>query len=152
MLEKPRDYFQELLDLGCKPDHLYTVKYNPITHRVDVSGSVNLYRQGLTRLPFAFGSVGENFWCSDNQLNSLEGAPTKVGGNFGCYNNRLTSLEGAPTKVGGDFYCSADGLEDVSALKHCKIGGQLYLLGPTADQEKVKKMLRDQGYEGSIDL
>jgi hypothetical protein len=172
MLERPRDYLQDLVDLGCKPDHLYTVKYNPLTHRVDVSGSVNLYRQGLTRLPFAFGSVGENFWCSDNQLNSLEGAPSKVGGNFGCsynrltslegvprevggnlwcYGNRLVSLEGAPSKVGADFGCSADGLEDVSALKHCKIGGQLYLLGPKADQERVKKMLRDQRYKGRIE-
>jgi hypothetical protein len=130
MLEKPRDYRQELLDLGCKPKVLGTVTYNPLMRKVDVSGSVYLNEQDLTRLPFAFGSVGENFWCSDNQLNSLEGAPSKVGGNFGCSDNRLTSLEGAPSRVGGDFYCSADGLEDVSALKGCKIEGTLYLYRP----------------------
>jgi hypothetical protein len=101
-------------------------------------------------LPFAFGKVGGSFECSDNQLVSLEGAPTKVGGDFACYGNRLTSLEGAPTKVGGNFWCSADGLQDVSALKHCKIEGTLYLHGPKADQERVKKMLRDQGYKGEI--
>jgi hypothetical protein len=31
MLEKPRDYFQDLVDLGCDPDHLGTVTYNPVT-------------------------------------------------------------------------------------------------------------------------
>ena len=52
-----------------------------------------------------FGSVGGNFYCSSNQLTSLEGAPEKVGGNFYCSYNQLTSLEGAPREVRGDFYC-----------------------------------------------
>jgi hypothetical protein len=150
VLEKPRDYRQELLDLGCEPEDLGTVTYNPLTRKVDVSRSVYLYRQGLTRLPFAFGKVGGSLGCSYNRLTSLEGAPTKVGRSFECSYNRLVSLEGAPTKVGGDFYCSADDLQDVSALKQCKIGDAIYLLGPKADQERVKKMLRDQGYKGEI--
>jgi hypothetical protein len=150
MLEKPRDYLQELVDLGCYPEDLGTVTYNPLMRKVDVSGSVYLYRQGLTRLPFAFGKVGEDFYCSDNRLVSLEGAPSKVGGNFWCAFNRLTSLEGTPSKVGEDFGCSVDDLQDVSALKRCKIKGTLYLYGPKADQEKVKKILRDQGYKGRI--
>jgi hypothetical protein len=170
MLER-RDYFQDLVDLGCDPDHLGTVTYNPLTHRVDVLGTVDLDHKGLTRLPFAFGKVGGDFECSDNQLNSLEGAPTEVGGDFWCSDNRLTSLEGAPTEVGGDFWyafnrltslegtpskvgedfgCSVDDLQDVSALKRCKIEGMIYLYGPKADQERVTKMLRDQGYEGKI--
>jgi hypothetical protein len=171
MLERPRDYLQELIDLGCEPDHLGTVTYNPLTHRVDVSRSVYLNEQGLNRLPFAFGKVGGDFkcsgnrlvslegapvevgkyfWCSYNRLVSLEGAPTKVGGSFNCFDNRLTSLEGAPREVGGSFECSADGLQDVSALKRCKIKGMIYLHGSKADQERVTKMLRDQGYKGSI--
>jgi hypothetical protein len=171
MLER-RDYLQELVDLGCDPEDLGTVTYNPVTRKVDVSGSVHLNEQDLTRLPFAFGKVGRDFWCSDNQLNSLEGAPSKVGGNFycsynrltslegvprevggnlWCYGNRLVSLEGAPSKVGADFVCSADDLQDVSALKRCKIEGTLYLHGPKADQERVKKMLRTQGYKGRIE-
>jgi hypothetical protein len=149
MLER-RDYLQELIDLGCDPDHLGTVTYNPLTRKVDVLGTVNLDHKGLTRLPFAFGKVGGNFWCSGNRLVSLEGAPREVGGDFGCSDNRLTSLEGAPTEVGGDFGCSADGLEDVSALKRCKIKGMIYLWGPKADQERVKKILRDQRYKGRI--
>jgi hypothetical protein len=147
---KRRDYRQELLDLGCDPEDLGTVTYNPLTHRVDVLGTVNLDHKGLTRLPFAFGKVGGDFECSDNRLTSLEGAPREVGRSFACYGNRLTSLEGAPTKVGGDFWCSADGLQDVSALKQRKIGDAIYLHGPKADQERVTKMLRDQGYKGSI--
>jgi hypothetical protein len=150
MLEKPRDYLQELVDLGCYPEDLGTVTYNPLTRKVDVSGSVYLYRQGLTRLPFAFGKVGKYFWCFDNWLVSLEGAPREVGGDFECSNNRLTSLEGAPREVGGNFWCSVDDLQDVSALKRCKIEGMIYLYGPKADQERVTKMLRDQGYKGRI--
>jgi hypothetical protein len=171
MLER-RDYFQELVDLGCDPDHLGTVTYNPLTHRVDVSESVYLNEQGLTRLPFAFGKVGGDFWCDRNRLTSLEGAPrevggdfwcfvnrlvslegapVEVGGNFVCYNNRLTSLEGAPSRVGGDFGCSVDDLQDVSALKRCKIKGMIWLYGPKADQERVTEMLRDQGYKGRIE-
>jgi hypothetical protein len=171
MLERPRDCFQDLLDLGCEPEDLGTVTYNPITHRVDVLGTVDLDRKGLTRLPFAFGKVGGHFGCSGNRLTSLEGAPREVGGNFecsdnrltslegaprevgeyfGCFGNRLTSLEDAPSRVGWNFGCSVDGLRDVSALKRCKIGGQIYLLGPKADKERVTQMLRAQGYEGEI--
>jgi hypothetical protein len=150
MLEKPRDCFQDLLDLGCKPKDLGTVTYNPLTHRVDVLGTVDLDHNGLTRLPFAFGKVGGDFWCSDNRLTSLEGAPREVGRDFGCFGNRLTSLEGAPREVGGNFGCSVDGLRDVSALKGCKIKGALYFMGPTADKERVTQMLRAQGYEGEI--
>ena len=50
--------------------------------------------------------VGGNFYCSNNQLTSLEGAPRGVGGNFNCINNQLTTLEGAPTSVSGNFHCN----------------------------------------------
>ena len=60
-----------------------------------------------TLRPFSFiDRVGGNFICSNNNLTSLEGAPSSVGGNFDCYNNNLTSLEGAPSSVGGNFDCS----------------------------------------------
>jgi hypothetical protein len=93
---------------------------------VDVDGDVFLYRDNLIELPLIFGhvsgnffcadnhltslegapiSVGGSFYCSDNYLTSLEGVPISVGGNFSCYGNRLTSLEGGPKSVGGDFYC-----------------------------------------------
>jgi hypothetical protein len=128
MLERP-NYFQKLVDLGCDPDALGTVTWNSTTRSVDVSGSVYLGDEDLTRLPFQFGKVGGYFWCPDN---------------------RLTSLEGAPKEVGGDFGCSTGSLTDVSALRGCKIKGVIYLFGPEADQVRVMELLRAQGYKGSI--
>ena len=77
---------------------------------IDVNGSVYLEVKGLTKLPIRFRNVSESFmyghfYCYNNNLTSLEGAPNRVGGDFVCNNNQLTSLEGAPTSVGGDFYC-----------------------------------------------
>ncbi len=59
----------------------------------------------MTKIPLKFRKVSGNFYCHNNKLTSLEGAPTSVGGHFYCYNNKLTSLEGSPTSVGGGFYC-----------------------------------------------
>ena len=47
---------------------------------VDVDGDVNLNRKKLTKIPIRFGKVTGRFNCSDNNLNSLEGAPKSVGG------------------------------------------------------------------------
>jgi len=61
----------------------------------------------LERLPDNIPeSVGGDFYCSSNQLTSLEGAPKSVGGYFNCSGNQLTSLEGAPESVGESFFCS----------------------------------------------
>ena len=60
----------------------------------------------LTSLEGAPQVVGWDFDCSNNKLTTLVGAPKEVGGHFRCYNNKLTSLEGAPQVVGGDFSCS----------------------------------------------
>ena len=51
-----------------------------------------------------------DFYCSNNNLTSLEGAPSVVKGNFSCFNNNLTSLQGAPSAVKGDFYCTNNNL------------------------------------------
>ena len=73
---------------------------------VDVEGDFNCSGSGIKSLMgIRFGSVGGNFYCHNNQLTSLEGAPEKVGGNFYCCWNQLTSLGGAPREVGGDFDC-----------------------------------------------
>ncbi len=66
---------------------------------VNVTGNVSLPDLGLEQLPVKFGTVGGNFWCGNNRLTSLEGAPGTVGvgtvgGNFYCTRNRLTSLIG----------------------------------------------------------
>ena len=63
-----------------------------------------------------------NFYCSNNQLTSLEGAPSSVGGDFLCYDNKLTSLEGAPSSVGGDFWCSYNQLTSLEGAPS-SVGG-----------------------------
>ena len=79
----------------------------------DVIGNVNLYKRGLTKIPFKFNMVTGYFNCSYNNLTSLEGCPKEVGGYFYCSNNNLTSLEGCPREVGGDFYCGNNNLFDL---------------------------------------
>ena len=59
---------------------------------VDVHGNVNLYNKKLTHIPIQFGTVNGYFYCSDNSLTSLQGAPREVGGNFYCDNNSLTTF------------------------------------------------------------
>ena len=84
-----------------------TWQLNPKTGEVDVDGGFNCSGQGLSDFKgVRFGVVRGFFYCHDNELSSLEGAPQKVGGAFDCRNNQLTTLEGAPRKVRGDFYCS----------------------------------------------
>jgi len=72
---------------------------------IDVDDEVFLYGGKYSKLPLKFRNVTGNFYCHENQLTSLEGAPQSVGGNFYCHENKLTSLEGAPQTVGGVFYC-----------------------------------------------
>jgi hypothetical protein len=58
----------------------------------------------LTTLEGAPEVVGRDFWCNNNRLTTLKGAPEVVGRGFYCHDNSLTTLEGAPQSVGGDFY------------------------------------------------
>ena len=76
----------------------------------------------LTTLQGAPQEVGGGFYCGDNQLTTLEGAPQKVGGVFRCVNNQLTSLEGAPQEVGGDFVCYYNKLTSLTGAPR-EVGG-----------------------------
>ncbi len=62
---------------------------------VNVTGYVSLTGLGLEQLPVKFGAVGRDFYCYNNLLTSLEGAPGSVGRDFYCNGNRLTTLVGA---------------------------------------------------------
>jgi len=64
------------------------------TEPVNVTCNVYLSAEKLAHLPVKFGEVGGDFSCYDNQLTSLEGAPSQVGGYFACSYNKLTSLVG----------------------------------------------------------
>jgi hypothetical protein len=81
-------------------------KLNPQTGLVDVDGSFDCRKQGLTDFKgVKFGKVKWDFYCHDNELTSLVGAPQTVGGGFWCNGNQLTSLVGAPHSVEGGFLC-----------------------------------------------
>ena len=92
---------------------------------VDVNGDVRLSYENLTRLPLQFGRVTGHFFCDNNILTTLEGAPTEVGGEFSCYENQLTTLEGAPKEVGGDFECSHNELTTLVGAPQA-VGGDFY--------------------------
>jgi len=87
------------------------------------------YNNKLTSLQGAPREVGGYFWCDHNQLTSLKGAPKEVGGNFYCYNNKLTSLEGAPREVKGNFICSKNKnkFTEEDVRKACQVGGNVYV-------------------------
>ena len=92
---------------------------------IDVDGHVDLDNKRLTKIPLQFRNVSGSFYCSDNQLTSLEGCPKSVGGGFSCSDNQLTSLEGGPKSVGGGFNCSYNQL---TTLEGCpkSVGGDFY--------------------------
>ena len=71
-------------------------------------GDLDLSDLKLTVLPDMLKdiTVGGNFYCGNNKLISLEGAPKSVGASFACSHNELTSLQCDHITIGGDFYCS----------------------------------------------
>jgi hypothetical protein len=86
-------------------------KLNSSTGLIDIKGHFNCNSQSLKELNgVKFWKVSGDFYCSGNQLTTLEGAPQTVGGDFFCHGNQLTTLEGAPQSVGGDFYCHGNRL------------------------------------------
>jgi len=87
-------------------------------------GDLDLSSMNLTKLPevLKYVDVGGNFYCYNNKLTSLEGAPKSVGGNFSCYSNQLTSLEGAPRSVSGGFYCDDNKLTSLEGAPS-SVGG-----------------------------
>ena len=91
---------------------------------IDVDGNVDLDDKSLTKLPLNFNKVSGHFYCEDNNLTSLEGAPQNVV-NFSCSGNKITSLEGAPQSVGGDFYCEDNNLTSLEGAPK-SVGGGFY--------------------------
>jgi hypothetical protein len=102
------------VDKICKKYKIENWTLNP-DGTVDVDGDVDLCNE-LSKLPLKFGRVTGYFWCSYNQLTSLEGCPTEISGDFDCSYNQLTSLEGCPTEIGGDFWCQNNKL---TSLEGC---------------------------------
>ena len=78
---------------------------------IDVDEDVNLHNLGLEKLPIKFNKVNGNFYCSGNNLTSLEGSPIEVNGNFYCHGNKLESFEYAPKIIRGDFGCECNNIK-----------------------------------------
>ena len=92
---------------------------------VKVTENVRLSDLGLTKIPINFTEVGGSFYCYNNQLTSLEGAPSEVGFDFDCGYNYLTSLEGSPKEVGGYFSCEYNELTSLVGAP-TKVGDDFY--------------------------
>ena len=105
---------------------LYDAKGNKVDgDKAYWEGGFYCYNNQLTTLDGAPKEVGGDFYCSNNQLTTLDGAPKEVGGGFYCYNNQLTTLDGAPKEVGGGFYCSNNQLTTLDGAPK-EVGGGFY--------------------------
>lgn len=82
---------------------------------VHVRGYVRL-KKSCDQLPVQFGKVSGNFSCSNQNLRTLQGAPTWVGGSFFCGYNLLNDLAHAPGHVGVDFTCEGNLLKDLQHM------------------------------------
>jgi len=78
---------------------------------VDVHQNVHLFNRKLTEFPFQFNIVHGFFECSDNKLESLQGAPRVVHGSFYCDNNKIKSLQFCPKFVEGNLDCNSNPIE-----------------------------------------
>ena len=88
-----------------------------------MDGNFDCSGQGLTDFKVVkFGKVSGNFYCNNNQLTSLEGAPQSVSRGFNCHYNQLTTLEGAPQSVGRSFFCHSNQLTSLVGAPR-KVGG-----------------------------
>jgi hypothetical protein len=100
----------------------WSVKHS--TGLVDVQGTFDCSSRGLKSLSgIQFGTVKESFYCYNNQLTSLVGAPQTVKGDFYCSSNQLTSLAGAPQTVGRGFWCYNNQLTSLAGAPRT-VGGR----------------------------
>ena len=134
----------ELLNAGIRDSRWWI---NTETGLVDVGiGGIVWSNLGLTDFKgIKLGTVEGNFYCNNNQLSSLEGAPQVLGMGFYCQNNQLNTLKGAPQKVGwfsgennqlttlegapqevvGNFYCNNNQLVSLEGAPQ-KVGKDFY--------------------------
>jgi len=114
---------------------------------LDRGGDINLDRLELKELPCVFPEKwNKNFYCSSNNLTSLEGVPKEIGGSFYCGINNLTTLKGSPEKVDGGFWCNHNHLtslegapKEVSGVFGCNNNSTKFT------EEDVKKVCKVGG-------
>lgn len=87
-----------------------------------LKGAVDISEKRLIRMPknaddtwfFKDVKIDGDFYCTWNNLTSLEGCPEEITGVFSCWVNQIESLEYGP-KIVGDRYSCANNL--VKSLK-----------------------------------
>jgi hypothetical protein len=108
---------------------LKLTKLPDILKDITVGGSFYCTFNNLTSLENCPKTIGRDFYCDNNLLTTLAGAPTSVGRNFICSGNNLTSLAGAPKTVGGFFDCRGNPVrfteEQVRAV--CNVKGEVFV-------------------------
>jgi len=112
------------IDSICTKYGIENYKIN-LDGSIDVNGSVDLAQYSLSEIPLKFNNVSGDFYCCDNNLTTLVGAPTTVGGNFNCGHNILSNLEGAPHTVGGDCFMTHCSLTSLFGGPKEVIGGYI---------------------------
>jgi hypothetical protein len=108
---------------------LKLTKLPDILKDITVGGSFYCTFNNLTSLENCPKTIGRDFYCDNNLLTTLAGAPTSVGRNFICSGNNLTSLAGDPKTVGGFFDCRGNPVrfteEQVRAV--CNVKGEVFV-------------------------
>jgi hypothetical protein len=123
------DLFHNIIRYGISNN--YTI--NPdgsidVDNNVSLSGRVrmeSIIGDKLTKLPIKFNKVTGSFYCSNNELTTLENSPQSVGGHFKCNENKLSSLEGGPQSVGGHFKCNENKLSSLKGGPQ-SVGGNFH--------------------------
>ncbi len=120
--------------------------HNKKTGLVNIKGNFNCSVKGLSDFKgVRFGVVTGDFYCDNNSLTSLEGAPQVVKGSFLCEGNKLTSLEGAPQEV-GYFYCHDNKLTSLKGAPQVVKGDFFCSRNKLTSLEGAPKVVRKSFY------
>lgn len=106
----------ELLDEASNNRSILTIldEYFYIDGRAEIrDGLVNVFghakmvksEYNMPKIPVKFGSITGDFWCREQSILSLEGAPHFVGREFDCSNSAITSLKFSPKSVDYSYIC-----------------------------------------------
>ena len=101
----------EDIDEICKKYDIENYTINP-DGSIDVNENVvDLFDEGLIKIPLKFNKVNGVFRCSWNILTTLEGSPKEINGSFYCNRNKLTSFEYAPKIIRGGLSCNVNNIK-----------------------------------------
>ena len=101
-------------------------KYGIEDYTINSDGSIDCYyielnNRKLDEFPLKFRNAHRSFYCSFNNLISLEGSPRRVEGNFDCGNNKLDNLIGCPEYVDGIFSFMNNNVKSLKGIKCAKM-------------------------------